>query len=262
MTAIQLHPRGTGSAEYALSVGEHEQVLQVLTDCSSARTVESFRETALESLSRHLGYRTATVFTGTTFSTVFTDPRPLHTGRAVGMFGSYRDYWFKDDFFATPQSLRSFQDTRVATLSELRSSISTGARQFVADYFSRDGLTSAVGLYLEVSESQHALVGLFGNDDPRKERRVAHLLRRLAPPLNAISRSLSATPTQCNLDVLGSLTERQRQVALLIAEGLSNSAIADLLILREDTVKKYVSAILAALRCHSRTQVALLVKQG
>jgi DNA-binding NarL/FixJ family response regulator len=147
-------------------------------------------------------------------------------------------------------------------MSELDSSMSPRSRRFVTDYFSRGGLTSAVALYLQVAESQHALVGLFGSDDPQKEMRDAYLLRRLAPPLNAMSRSLSSPPTHGAPDGLSRLTTRQRQVALLIAEGLSNAAIANMLTLREDTVKKYVSGVLAELRCHSRTQVALLVKQG
>jgi DNA-binding NarL/FixJ family response regulator len=117
-------------------------------------------------------------------------------------------------------------------------------------------------VYLEGALNRNSFVGLFGSDDPAKERRDAYLLRRMAAPLNAISRSMSATTSRRGPEVVDGLTARQREVALLIAEGLSNAAIAELLVLREDTVKKYVSGILATLKCQSRTQVALLIKES
>ena len=255
-------PRAAIHDPAPLSVAEHDRILRVLTDCAAARTVDAFRETAMASLSHHLGFRTATVFSGATFSTVFTDPDPLHTGRAVPMFAEYHDHWSRDDFFATPQSRRCLQATRVGALSELAPIVPDRAHRFITEFFLRGGLTSAVGLYLQVSPDQKSLVGLFGNDDPVREQRHAYLLRRLAEPLNAISRRLEAGTTQPKFDAMARLTARQREVALLVAEGLSNAAIAQLLVLREDTVKKYVSSILAALRCDSRTQVAVLVAQS
>lgn len=138
----------------------------MLTDCAAARTVDAFRQSAMDSLSRQLGYRTATVFSGPTLSTVFADPQPLHTGRAIEMFSDYHDFWSRDDFCATPQSLRSLQLTRVAALSELGSVVPQSSRRFISESFVRGGLTSAVGLYLQVSQDQKSLIGLFGSDDP------------------------------------------------------------------------------------------------
>ncbi len=59
------------------------------------------------------------------------------------------------------------------------------------------------------------------------------------------------------------LTERERDVLVLIGKGLSNSEIADRLFLSEGTVRNYVSAVLAKLGVHDRTQAAVLaVKHG
>ena len=44
----------------------------------------------------------------------------------------------------------------------------------------------------------------------------------------------------------------------LIGEGLTNRQIAERMSLAEKTAKNYVSALLAKLGLHSRTQVALL----
>lgn len=54
----------------------------------------------------------------------------------------------------------------------------------------------------------------------------------------------------------GSLTEREAQVAELVAEGLSNKAIASRLSIELATVKNHVHSILEKLRVHSRGEAA------
>jgi len=59
------------------------------------------------------------------------------------------------------------------------------------------------------------------------------------------------------------LTERERSVLKLLAQGKSNRAIGRVLSLTEGTVKGYVSNILAKLKLEDRTQAALLaVRHG
>jgi NarL family two-component system response regulator LiaR len=53
------------------------------------------------------------------------------------------------------------------------------------------------------------------------------------------------------------LTEREQQTLILIADGLSNQEIAAKLGIHENTVAKYVSALLGKLGLSSRTQAAL-----
>jgi DNA-binding CsgD family transcriptional regulator len=55
------------------------------------------------------------------------------------------------------------------------------------------------------------------------------------------------------------LTGREREVAALIGQGLSNRAIADRLVVSERTVETYVSSILAKLGFTARTQIAAWV---
>jgi two-component system, NarL family, nitrate/nitrite response regulator NarL len=54
----------------------------------------------------------------------------------------------------------------------------------------------------------------------------------------------------------GSLTERESQVAELVADGLSNKAIASRLSIELATVKNHVHSILEKLRVHSRGEAA------
>ncbi|MFI5957904.1 response regulator [Cryptosporangium sp. NPDC051539] len=58
---------------------------------------------------------------------------------------------------------------------------------------------------------------------------------------------------------LATLAGRERDVADLVAEGLSNAAIGTRLQMTEATIKTYVSRILTKLGCENRVQIALLV---
>ena len=56
---------------------------------------------------------------------------------------------------------------------------------------------------------------------------------------------------------LADLTEREREILVLVAGGLSNAEIATRLTLGETTVKTHVSRVLAKLRITSRTQAVV-----
>ena len=57
---------------------------------------------------------------------------------------------------------------------------------------------------------------------------------------------------------LSRLTEQERKVLALVAEGLTNRQIGERLFLAEKTVKNYVSSILSKLGLERRTQAAVL----
>lgn len=60
---------------------------------------------------------------------------------------------------------------------------------------------------------------------------------------------------------LRSLTEQERRVLGLIAEGLTNKQIGERLYLAEKTVKNYVSSLLSKLGLERRTQAAVLASK-
>jgi two-component system, NarL family, nitrate/nitrite response regulator NarL len=66
---------------------------------------------------------------------------------------------------------------------------------------------------------------------------------------------------EAGLGVDGSLTKREAQVAELVADGLSNKAIASRLSIELATVKNHVHRILEKLRVHSRGEAAAKLRQ-
>ena len=59
-------------------------------------------------------------------------------------------------------------------------------------------------------------------------------------------------------DQLKGLTEQERKILTLVADGLTNRQIAAEMFLAEKTVKNYVSSLLAKLGLERRTQAAVL----
>ncbi|MGY1605890.1 MULTISPECIES: response regulator transcription factor [unclassified Geodermatophilus] len=81
---------------------------------------------------------------------------------------------------------------------------------------------------------------------------TSHLVRYLADP---------TAPAQGPERVLDRLTDRQRDVAELVAQGLSNEEIARRLFLSLATVKSHLTASMRRLGVRSRTQLAILVNR-
>ncbi|WP_380164142.1 response regulator [Jannaschia sp. R86511] len=99
-------------------------------------------------------------------------------------------------------------------------------------------------------------------------RRVAAGEAVLSPTVTrGLLRHVSALDTDGPADdrqrtarqALAGLTERERDVALAVAQGLANAQIAETLYMSPATVKAYVSRLLARLDLDNRVQVALLV---
>lgn len=74
----------------------------------------------------------------------------------------------------------------------------------------------------------------------------------------------TAGPAQIppQLSALTRLTERQRAVALLVAEGMTNGEIAARLFVSDATVKSHITTVLRRLGVHSRTQLAIFVNNS
>lgn len=79
----------------------------------------------------------------------------------------------------------------------------------------------------------------------------------------AIARQLTRSLVSPKPQAADALTDREREVLVLVAQGLSNQEIADALVISERTARTHVSNILGKLGVASRTQAALLaIREG
>jgi DNA-binding NarL/FixJ family response regulator len=79
----------------------------------------------------------------------------------------------------------------------------------------------------------------------------------------AIARQLTRALLTPRAQTVNALTNREREVLVLVAQGLSNQQIADVLVISERTARTHVSNILSKLGVASRTQAALLaIREG
>ena len=91
-------------------------------------------------------------------------------------------------------------------------------------------------------------------------RTVARGQGLIAPEVTRrlIARFAAISPDTSRQPLLEDLTDREREVLLLIAQGNSNAEIAQLLAVEEATIKSHVSRLLAKLHLRSRVQAVIL----
>ena len=104
--------------------------------------------------------------------------------------------------------------------------------------------------------SGYLLKQVRGTDIVEAVRRIAAGDSLLDPALTARVLDRMREPPQED-ERLARLTNQERSVLALIAEGLSNREIGERMFLAEKTIKNYVSAILSKLGMQRRTQAAV-----
>ena len=108
--------------------------------------------------------------------------------------------------------------------------------------------------------SGYVLKQIRGTDLVDAVRRVAAGQSLIDPSLTAkVLDRVRNGPAQH--EELAALTDQERKILALVAEGLTNRQIAERMFLAEKTVKNYVSSILAKLGLERRTQAAVLASK-
>ncbi|MBY5993044.1 response regulator [Ferrimonas balearica] len=97
--------------------------------------------------------------------------------------------------------------------------------------------------------------------DSEPEELVEGLARVLAGA-SVITPRLEAALAEAEAGWAAQLTPRERQIAELIAEGKSNKAIGEALFISEGTAKVHVKNLMRKTGCHSRVELALMVREG
>jgi DNA-binding CsgD family transcriptional regulator len=232
----------------------------VLARCDGAPSVTEFKEQVAHALIEGFGVKHVSVFAGATYHNVFGDVRPLTEGHTSRMLPEYQDRWSRHDIFGTPAAMRQLVGSGVSSLVELEAThaLPASGKAYVRHFLHATWhMEAATAVRLELPGGHTALIGMFDPVREKMGRNELATLRLLSRQLSAICRHL---PVVAAKEALTGLSERQREVVALIAEGLSNAEIAQTLSLAEDSVKKYVSRVLGATGCQSRMELALLAR--
>ncbi|WP_419703392.1 response regulator [Promicromonospora sp. NFX87] len=145
----------------------------------------------------------------------------------------------------------SLENTRVLVLTTfeedeyLVAALRAGASGFIGKGAEPDEITRSV-------RAVHAGDALLS---PAATR--ALITRYVLPASTAGPRATTAVPP-----ALAQLTDREREVFLLVARGRSNQEIADELVISPHTAKTHVNRIMAKLYAHDRAQLVILAYES
>lgn len=152
------------------------------------------------------------------------------------------------DGLAAIQAIRATHpDARILVLTSFADdervfpAIKAGAMGYLLKDTPREGLLQAIRQVAQGQVSLHPTI-------------VRRMMREISQPSRPTA---TGAPVSDEADVIEALTERELETLRLIARGLSNQEMAAVMGIHENTVAKYVSAVLAKLRLSNRTQAAL-----
>jgi DNA-binding CsgD family transcriptional regulator len=243
-----------GSA--AMRSGDYERALTVLERCLAAESVERLGEELLESLGSVYGCVHTAFFRTGAFTRTVADPDPVMNGRIPRIIDEYRERWYAQDVMFTTESIERIRRSGVSALTQLEPRrLPAPATAYLDRFVFRHGLHSVCALDLELPAGQRGVVGIFHEQSDRLSAADLAGFGIVVRQLSPVARRL---PAARRTDALDRLTPRLREIAELVAQGCTNTTVARRTGLTLDTVKKYVSQVLARTGCRNRTELALL----
>ena len=122
----------------------------------------------------------------------------------------------------------------------------------------RAGASGFIGKGAEPEEIGRAVRAVHAGDSLLSPTATRSLITRYVLPVADASHSRSSVaPPELEL-----LTEREREVLLLVARGRSNQEIADDLVISPLTAKTHVNRIMSKLHAHDRAQLVILAYES
>ncbi len=142
----------------------------------------------------------------------------------------------KDGLSAISEIKMAAPDARILVLT----SFAEGAKIFPAIKAGANGYLLKDTSPQELLQAIHKV---YNGESPLDSQVAKKVVERISQPKGSRPENL--------------LTEREKQVLRLVAQGLSNEEIAERLVTTERTVRSHVSSILGKLQLENRTQAAL-----
>ena len=127
---------------------------------------------------------------------------------------------------------------------------------FYDDKSITDAITAGADGYLLKGSGKDAILsainGIMGGQnviEPKVMERMAALLKK------------KKDITETGMDLLSELTVREKEICILVSQGLNNKQIAGRLYISEGTVKNYISSIYDKTGIHDRSKLIVAIKE-
>ncbi|MDT0345183.1 helix-turn-helix transcriptional regulator [Streptomyces litchfieldiae] len=241
---------------------DYRRLFGVFEAVDRAPDLAAFRERLLRALEEWFGYSTIAVLHGPTVGDALLDGRGIKSGYSRAFLDEYARRWIGADPFMTGHAHRLLAERGVVTLRELRPESVPEQREYVELFLRPNGIHDKVSMIIDAGAEGCFYVGVVVRGaqvvGARDVAVMRALRRQLAPTAEAVLAADRATAAACR--DLG-LTAREREVAALAAQGMTNQQIAGRLFIGVGTVKKHLTRALAKTGAASRTQLAVRWRQ-
>ncbi|WP_396667725.1 response regulator [Microbacterium sp. R86528] len=118
----------------------------------------------------------------------------------------------------------------------------------------RAGASGFIGKGAEPHDIVHAVRAVHAGESLLSPAATRSLITKFVLPADAEAGGASNVAPAA----LAHLTDREREVLLLVARGLSNQEIADVLVISPHTAKTHVNRIMSKVYAHDRAQLVIL----
>ena len=174
-------------------------------------------------------------------------------GAEDGVFGSFRDAKF---YYALGRNIDLFASCRITADAGLQQTRIVILTTFDLDEYVFEALRVGASGFL-VKDTRPA-------DLVQAVRVVAQGEALLSPSVTRrlIERFAAHAKEPRRAPGLDTLTEREREIVALVAEGLSNQEIAERLVISPATAKTHVSRTMLKLHAHDRAQLVVIAYES
>jgi DNA-binding CsgD family transcriptional regulator len=235
---------------------ERRRAAAVLDIVEAARSPGEFLTLTLQALDEYAGIGRST------FVLALSDGTPpavvTYAGTQHGLrpyvMEEYFERWSHLDALASRHARAAYAREGRATIAAVYGRLDAARRRYVDDFLRRTGDQYQVSFRLAGGGWSDGYVTLTGAS--AQDERCARIVGVLTPGLaERLRRHLPR-------GIEGKLSQREAQVAELLALGFTNRAAAQVMCIEEDTIKKHVAHAAAKLGLHGRTQLALCWSRG
>ncbi|WP_241562100.1 helix-turn-helix transcriptional regulator [Streptomyces hoynatensis] len=245
--------------EGPLAPGDYRRLFLLIESVDQAPDLCAFLSGLHAALRDWFGYPALAVGHGRTLAEALPAGHGGHGDHSRAFLARYAERWAAaTDPFRGAAARRLLAQRRVVTLRELCPGRDRARHDYVQRFLAPHGVADRVGMVVEGGSEGVVFAGAaVAGPGPVPARDLAALRalsRHLAPHVaGQLARHRAAASAA---DGFG-LTPREREVAALVVQGLTNEQVARRLFIGVGTVKKHLTRVLAKTHTTTRTQLAI-----